>query len=70
MTKITREEIASWKKEKGLNTKVKTVIRAGIKYEIDRLEDSKGLGIGGGFVYHIYCMDCKAAGVRGSSQAL
>jgi hypothetical protein len=50
------------KTDQSLNTLVKTISRGGRKLEIDRLEDTKGLGEKGGYVYHVFEMDGSARG--------
>jgi len=43
--------------EKNLNSLQKVLICGGYEFQVDRLEDTKGLGKKGGYIYHVFMMD-------------
>lgn len=44
-------------RKNSLNTLVKSFERSSHKLEIDRLEDTKGMGDEGGYIYHLFEMN-------------
>jgi len=44
-------------KEKSLNTLVKVFICGGYEFQVDRLEDTLGMGENGGYIYHVFLLD-------------